>query len=179
MEFCLFYQGELPSNGNKRDKHRIRQDFAPQLMKLWQQEPLAGLWQKRQEDGAAPNTLIKLIDSSAFVPLVTSELHLHAALSIDLVRPGAPGSLVQAGDIDNRLKTLFDALRMPNETNELVSGEDDPHEPLHCLLEDDRLITRVDVASHQLLIDDGVNDVILLIHVAVKSTQRTWENIGK
>jgi len=177
MEFCLFYEGELPSNGNKRDKHRIRQELAPQLMKLWQQEPLSGLWQKREQDDRDSNTLIRKVGSASFLPLVTSELHLHAEVSIDLIRPGAAGALIQSGDIDNRLKTLFDALRMPNETNELVDDADDSDLPLHCLLEDDRLITRVDVASCQLLTDAGPNEVILLIKVNIKSTQKTWENI--
>lgn len=177
MEFCLFYQGELPANGNKRDKHRIRKDFAPQLMKLWQQEPLVGLWRKRQGDDRNSNTLIRNVGSASFLPLVTSELHLHAEVSIDLIRPGAAGALIQSGDIDNRLKTLFDALRMPNETNELVDDADESAVLLHCLLEDDRLITRVDVASRQLLTDAGPNEVILLIKVNVKSTQKTWDNI--
>lgn len=51
------------------------------------------------------------------------------------------------GDIDNRLKTLFDALRLPNQTNELV-GYDNPapdENPFFCLLEDDSLITHVSV----------------------------------
>lgn len=178
MEFCLFYEGDLPSNGNKRDKHRIRQEFAPQLKRLWQQEPLAGLWQNRQEADAGLNTLVNQIGLSSFIPLVTSELYLHAELSIDLIRPGAPGELIHSGDIDNRLKTLFDALRMPNDHNELVDSVADAEPPLHCLLEDDRLITKVDVSSHQLLKEAGQNEVILIIKVNVKSTRTTWDNIG-
>lgn len=178
MEFCLYYQGELPSNGDKQVKQRIRQELAPQLEKLWRQEPLSGLWQKKERNYGDSNTLIRQIGSLSFLPLVTSELHLYAEVSIDLIRPGAPGELIQSGDIDNRLKTLFDALRMPNDTNELVGDGEGMGVPLHCLLEDDRLITRVDVSAHQLLADLGPRDVILIIKVNVRSSIKTWENIG-
>ena len=48
-----------------------------------------------------------------FVPLVTREMDVVAELSIIMLRPEIPGQLVtQGGDIDNRLKTLFDALTM-------------------------------------------------------------------
>jgi hypothetical protein len=37
-------------------------------------------------------------------------------LNILFLRADIPGKVVQSGDIDNRLKTLFDALRMPQPT---------------------------------------------------------------
>jgi hypothetical protein len=59
------------------------------------------------------------------------------------MRPDDPGAIVQRADIDNRLKTLFDALRCPANAQQIPDGwmptpED---QPLHCLLDDDRLIT--------------------------------------
>jgi hypothetical protein len=45
--------------------------------------------------------------------------------------------------IDNRLKTLLDALRMPNTAEaqqaKIDRGDDDP---IHCLLQDDALVTK-------------------------------------
>jgi hypothetical protein len=42
---------------------------------------------------------------------------------ITLLRPEAPGNIVtQGGDIDNRLKTLLDALKVPNLPNALPTG---------------------------------------------------------
>ena len=178
MEFCLFYEGELPSNGDKRDKHKIRTCLAPQLLALWNQEPLKGLWKKKQNDAKSRNPLEKEIERYTFIPLVTSELHLNAEISIDLLRPGRPGDLVHGGDIDNRLKTLFDALRMPNDINEIVNQAGQTPAPLYCLLEDDGLITRIDVASHQLLKSVAVGHVVLLMKVNVKASQATWDNIG-
>ena len=50
-----------------------------------------------------------------FTPVVTTRLNLIAHLDILFLRPGNPGSLItHGGDIDNRLKTLFDALQIPD-----------------------------------------------------------------
>jgi hypothetical protein len=56
-------------------------------------------------------------------------------------------------NIDNRLKVLFDALRMPENTGELPhtppqSGED----PFFCLLQDDKYINEVTVTTDRLLL---------------------------
>ncbi len=51
--------------------------------------------------------------------------------------------------MDNRIKTLFDGLKMPREAQDLgpyltpAVGED----PFYCLVEDDRLITSVSVET--------------------------------
>jgi hypothetical protein len=46
--------------------------------------------------------------------LVDSRSNLIAELEITLLRPGLPaGIVVRGGDIDNRLKTPLDALKMP------------------------------------------------------------------
>jgi hypothetical protein len=70
-----------------------------------------------------------------------------------MLRPDAPGSLIKSGDIDGRLKTLFDALRMPGpDENELAGASPtDDENPLYCLLQDDRLISKVTVQTDLLL----------------------------
>jgi len=95
-----------------------------------------------------------------------------ARLSIKLLRPEAPGSLItQGGDIDNRIKTLLDALRLPIEA-ELPPGiaPTDFETPFFCLLESDTLVTRLDIDTDRLLADVPVNDVQLFIHVQAKPT---------
>jgi hypothetical protein len=77
-------------------------------------------------------------------------MHLIAGIGIVLMRPEEPGSIVtRAGDIDNRLKTLLDSLRMPHNRSEIpadyVAGPDE--EPFFCLLEDDNLISSLSVTS--------------------------------
>jgi hypothetical protein len=55
-------------------------------------------------------------------------------------------------DINNRLKTLFDALRVPKKQEIQKSWAPTTDErPLHCLLYDDQWITRVNVETAQLL----------------------------
>jgi hypothetical protein len=45
-------------------------------------------------------------------------------LKITLLRPEEPGAIIlQSGDIDNRLKTLFDALSVPAQPNQLPKND--------------------------------------------------------
>lgn len=58
------------------------------------------------------------------------------------------------GDLDNQLKTLLDALRQPHATRELPTPDETPDEgedPFFCLLEDDQLVTRVDLSAFRWL----------------------------
>ena len=84
-----------------------------------------------------------------YVPLVTEESHLYCSIKILLLRPDPPGCLIRSGDIDNRLKTIFDSLRMPTSKAELggheIATEDE--KPFFCLLEDDRLVTNIEVGD--------------------------------
>jgi len=57
-----------------------------------------------------------------------------------------------------------------------------PDERIYCLLHDDSLITRVSVATHQLLeplaSGDDATGVDLVMHVVVQSTYPMWGNLG-
>jgi hypothetical protein len=99
---------------------------------------------------------------------------LICELRIFLLKPEAPGSLVtQAGDIDNRLKTLFDALRVPTENEIPKDAKPEPDEdPFFCLLEDDSLIAKIEVDSDRLLRKTQKStDVHLDIRVVTKPTR--------
>lgn len=85
------------------------------------------------------------------VPLIRQSLHLACSLDILFLRNEEPGSLVfQGGDLDNRIKTLFDALRMPN-AQELEASEEPTSDPLYCVLESDTLISGFSVKTGRLL----------------------------
>lgn len=86
----------------------------------------------------------------------------------------------KGGDIDNRLKTLFDALRYPHIPNELPVGAAPAadQDPFFCLLEDDQLINKVSVTVDKLLIPAGVNDVHLVMSIKVKGLIATHGNLG-
>jgi hypothetical protein len=117
-----------------------------------------------------------------FVPLVAAEMNVIAELSIVLLRPEPPGGLLtQGGDIDNRLKTLFDALSMPQQTNSLspTAAPESGETPFFCLLENDNLVTSVAVRTEQLLepdIDHALVDVT--VHVRTRVTRPTLGNMA-
>ena len=183
MEFTLLYQGPLKSNGSRRQKQEIRRVFHPQLKLLWSQQPLKGFDECLQENPAKGKTsILQRIGPFVYAPLVNDKMKVIAELDIIFLRPEPPGFLItQGGDIDNRLKTLFDALRMPKIQSELPDGDDPTGEenPFFCLLKDDALITKISVKTDRLL-QSSTSDshVHLLIGVKTKGTVGTWFNIG-
>jgi hypothetical protein len=118
-----------------------------------------------------------------FVPLINTSLALVCGLDILFLRHEEPGALVtQGGDIDGRIKTLLDALRMPKPGNEVVGIAPDADEnPFFCLLEQDTLITDLRVTTDRLLTEAGAGhakqDVMLIIQVTVRRTMAMWENL--
>ena len=120
-----------------------------------------------------------------FVPLISNHLKLSCALDILFLRRDMPGiPLIRSGgDIDNRLKVLFDALRIPTDCHELAGAtkeaDEDPY--FFCLMEDDAMITEVAVATDTLLSPCGSgreSDVHLVIKVKVRPTDFSFENLA-
>jgi hypothetical protein len=178
VELTLHYRGPLRASGSGRrrvnHKHALREHFHKQLKRLWDQPPLL--------DEHDTSFAIRKRGHFRFVPLVDSKSYLIAELQITMLRPGPPGSIVtQTGDIDNRLKTLLDALKMPEGLNDLPSdaAPSSDEDPFYCLLEDDRLITNIDIQTAQLLEpDQDEAEVVLLIRVVTKATQVTIGNLS-
>jgi hypothetical protein len=77
------------------------------------------------------------------------------------------------GDIDNRLKTLFDALRVPGVPQEIASNTrpSSANEPHFTLLEDDALIARINVETDQLLAAPDPSQVRLIIRVNIRASR--------
>jgi hypothetical protein len=181
MRLVLHYRGELRANGPPAHKHELRQVFHAQLKRLWSQKPLSELPNLLQPKGALKNcSVLRSLDSFTFAPLITAEMDVVAELSIILLRPEPPGGLItQGGDIDNRLKTLFDALTIPRYSNALPSGAvpQSDQTPFFCLLEDDNLVTAVSVRTEQLLEPDSDSALVdLTIDVQTRVTRQTWLN---
>ncbi len=116
--------------------------------------------------------------------LVREKLNLVCDLDILFLRRENPGQLISGGgDLDNRIKVLFDALRIPQDDNELRGLEPaDKTKVLLCLTEDDKLITGFRVVADRLLepavSESEQNNVRLIINVEVKATKLTPENIA-
>jgi hypothetical protein len=197
MEFRLLFQGTLPPSAgqNRRgaEKHEIRRTFHPQLKRLWNnykglKQYASNLkWSELKKDGKSHghwwnpewvNDGIELIGKRwnrggvDFVPLVTPDFALRCAIDVLLLRPGPEDiQIMRQGDIDGQLKTILDALRIPEGRQEMDDADPSTEEqPFFCLLSDDRLISRVRVVTDQLLMlpnqrEVRANDAFSVIHV--------------
>jgi hypothetical protein len=198
LEFRLLYDGQLraATTGNNRvnEKHEIRKEFHKQLKQLWETHPtlIKRKCSRVSEPNAPTGVYVSLLEATAsryarcgfrFVPLIPSEGALSCAIDILFLRRDHPGNLVKSGgDIDNRMKTLFDALRMPgkndcNEVGGLVPDSDE--DPFYVLLEDDSLITRANISTDRLLrppAGGSQSDVHLVIRVTVEVIAVTYDH---
>jgi hypothetical protein len=181
MEFRLTYKGKLPSvtSGDTRvaHKHRIRKEIHKQLRYLWETHPNLAMPFASLTDGSL--YISKVADKYArcgfrFVPLVGEQSGVACALDILFLRRDFPGNMIShRGDIDNRIKVLFDALQVPDNCDQLPKGAapDEGEDPMFCLLWDDRLITELKVTTDRLLTppmeNESVNEVQLVIGVRI------------
>jgi hypothetical protein len=197
MDFMLRYRGPLPANGSIKDKHSIRMIIHRQLGELCNREKLVeeanrndlpeGTLKGRRVEVPRPMKMLFFyvpIAGFNFVPIVHRPHELSCTLEVLFLRREKPGDIIRnGGDLDNRLKTLFDALRMPLDETELKGiCPSKPNERVYCLLEDDSLITKVSVSTHQLLepVEEGEeeSDIELIMHVTVQSTYPMIGNLG-
>jgi len=177
VEFDLKYRGLLPAatSNNKRvpEKHTIRQSVREQLEILWAKDSRfakidPSKLQRGTKEGGRFNVQRPIGDVPAawlyhhpvrdiqFVPLITHVREARCRLAIRLFRRQPPGEIIaRGGDLDNRLKTLFDALRMPHNADELPEGVPLGPSPFLCLLDDDALITKVSIETFGLLTPPG------------------------
>jgi len=198
MKFALTYDGELRSNRGPQDKWDIRKQLHPQLQELWQVDPslrraetfrhlprgsFTSIETHHTTEPPLRTALVNpredTIDLLAqmerggrqFFPLVRESLLLKCRLKILFLRKEDAGRVYQGGDLDNRLKTLFDALAVPNKDQ--VVADDSIANPIYTLLEDDALITGFDVESGRLLSRPGasIHEARIVIEVDVRVTQ--------
>lgn len=181
-------------------KHQIRRVFHTQLKHLWAtdkflsshkmskqlsraQRPIAddaAYWGSEEEYVPMWEVLAnqnRRFDYR-FVPLVTDYASLLCSLDVLFLRRDNPGSVIQSGDIDNRLKTLIDALHMPVNTPELA-GNETPREnedPFYVLLEDDKQVSHLSVETDRLLDPPKAdrNEDRHMAHVVITVTLRPY-----
>ena len=186
MYFRLLYSGPLKAGGkDKRHIQSIRQYLRPQLEALWQHPPLSMPSPEKVTSaiiGHQDLLPVVTMAGKTFQPIVHSNLSLLAELDVLFLRPRAPGEVITAGgDLDNRIKTLFDALKPPDQNQAVgVLGASDP-DPFCVLLEDDRLVSRFSVTTDRLLAPQGESglsdDVHLVISVRVTATHAHLDNL--
>jgi hypothetical protein len=174
MELTLTYRGILPAAGSVQVKHRIRQELSGQLLAYWGQ-----LGRLKQLVTDIPNLQVAtmardqfevprpLADATKFwwrwplggynfVPLVTNQLESHVELRMRLYRKNQ-GILFQGGDLDNCLKTFFDALQVPKDISQVPPDPkaskrpETEWTPVFCLMDNDNLVTGLTIQSLRLL----------------------------
>jgi len=170
--------GERQKNPLAPHKQKIRRAFHKQLKDLWDTDKFLSnhkVWPKDwgYTESAAnsmwarwapgPEEMVPLRDAIpaqyqeygyCFAPLVLDRFCLLCSLDILFLRRDPPGSVISAGDIDNRVKTVIDALRRPRNQTELVGSDIAPQPdetPFFCLLEDDKQVSRLSVETDTLL----------------------------
>jgi hypothetical protein len=208
MEFRLVYEGRLRASGNAarhvKDKHHIRKVFHKQLEELWDRHPVLrgrktefqeetsgiaemrekGVW-FRDPGATEAETLSRQFERCGFrfLPLVNKHFSLVCGLNILFLRRENPGDLImQGGDIDNRVKTLLDALRIPENCSEVDGLPETDETPFYCLLESDTLVTELAVTTDRLLVPlkpgQHENEVHLIIQVKVKASSINLSNFN-
>ena len=183
--FRLIYEGPLPANGTPVQKQAIRDALRPQLQDLWSRPPFAALAAHRGAFTPPVNppdhnqvSFVVQRGGHNFVSVIHRGAALVCHLDILFLRPRDPGELIHGGDLDNRLKTLFDALTVPDD-NQVLAAPPAPVNPYFCLLQDDALITQVRIDTDRLLRPAPVPAqlVHLVITVTVKATALSFANM--
>jgi len=194
-----------------KHKHDIRKKFYQQLKEFWKLNKFlssykadaltdyklspihySSIWDDGPTSGAIP--LAELVareyveNGFRFAPLVRRDASLTCALEIMFLRRDHPeNGVLNAGDLDNRVKTIIDCLTKPNGKTQLADFCLDQNEdPFFCLLEDDKLVTGLSVESGLLLTPSEnqfhsqsySREVILLISVEIKPYNITMFNLG-
>lgn len=166
LQFRLTYEGHVFGSGNGGDhshKHDIRRVFHSQLKRHWEIYPqVKRMADIQYDENSGKSQLDCLADEYAkfgfrFVPLVHkfgefTEVMPIVSLDILFLRSGRPGGVLKSADIDGRLKTIFDALRMPElkqEVGNLTPTSDE--DPFYVLVSDDRFIGNVSITTDTLL----------------------------
>jgi len=116
-----------------------------------------------------------------FVPLVRKQADSYCSLDILFLRRDSPGSVIRSGgDLDNRLKVLLDALKVPDSCEGLPESPE--YDPIYCLLQDDDQITKIGITTDRILTPIGegekVHDVLLVIHVYVYRSTNAHQVVG-
>ncbi len=120
-----------------------------------------------------------------FVPLVREGFSTSCSIDVLLLRTDYPGSIFTAGDVDNRIKTLVDALTKPVNADALRGNKipADGEDPFFCLLENDKLITGFRVETDTLLTgldatEEERGKVEMVISVEIRPYDITNQSLG-
>lgn len=206
MKFVLRSRQNIPVDEKERAarkvaKNEIRAQFHKQLKNLWSwtpylksqldaKLPLGEMSTRRIKIEGAPQFYGAKLGDITFYPLITYGCpwvceHLDIRF---LIRQDRLDTLdTSVGDMDARLPILFDALRIPQNKQQLIDELDAIPNPCFCLFEDDGLIQRMNVETMHLLNDPDDNsskkydpdkDQVTHVTVTLRHRQREFSLFG-
>lgn len=177
MHITLTYKGQIQGNSRKQsDVWRLRKSFHDQLSKLRQTEQFDYVEKYSDPGSATPNGYIGIdVSGSRFIPFVTSKMRTRCSLYVRILRGIRQYNPVLGNvDLDNRIKTLIDALRSPQQAGEL---RDLDTAVRFVLLEDDSLIDGITVKSDHYLAEDDESVVLAVVTANIHLSHATLGNM--
>jgi hypothetical protein len=166
VEFTLNYRGRLPSgqnNAHKKLKREMRKRFHHRLRAKWEStvalmdilsDKLPVVSNSREADAREADYCLWQIGKLRFLPLVVNGYALKLKCDLEILiqsRIKPYGVLGDNGDLDNRAKTLIDALTLPQRNQLVDENATATDDPIYCLLQDDRLVSKITIAAEPLL----------------------------
>ncbi len=180
MELVLTYEGHIPSKGSSNAAvWRMRTCFDQQLRKVWGKPPFEVLkkWEDSNFAANAPK-FTRVLGGHTFVPFYGADVGIGIDLDIRLLT-GMPDkkAILSAGDLDNRVKRIIDALQIPTQKGELIADLQ-PAGRFHCLVENDSAVLSLKASLGVYLGSDdpAISFATIVIRpVAMKVTQSNLE----
>ena len=148
MPLVLSFRGSLPpvkrDEKRKEEKQNIRRVLHEQLNRV-PKKPYNTLFRD------CDLYRVHVIGGFKFHPLICKHKFYPrrgCELQIEILSNDPFGAIYSNGDLDNRLKTLFDALCLPRKEQLPLDQLEDGEGPFWVLLSDDQLITDLRITQH-------------------------------
>ncbi|CAN5289643.1 hypothetical protein BH10PSE9_BH10PSE9_03330 [soil metagenome] len=168
MRITLTHRGNIP--GNKRPAAKIdaiRQGFHAQLNKLWGRDQIAFLkeWLDSGFAAGAPDYR-RVVGGRTYLPIVSEKIEARANLTVTLMSGlDARRPAFTNGDVDNRVKSLIDALAAPIQPSRIPRTA--PSRDTICLLSDDSLVAELTVRTAALLSENDPTITLAIIEADI------------
>ena len=125
MEIILTYEGKIPSKAKDKEAvWEMRRSFHSQLRKLWGKPPFDVVEKIEQKVIATGKDDFRITHrDQQFVPLYGEKIGVGVELEIRLLTTHPDRkAVISAGDLDNRVKRIIDALQAPTQVGELLDN---------------------------------------------------------